>query len=294
MPVTMCKTPLLVLVGVLATFASSARADGASCGDAFDQSQTRRDEGKLLDARKLLRTCGGPTCSPTQQRLCSQWLADVDARVPSFVLAAKDASGADVLETKVTMDGVEVAIKLDGRSIDADPGAHSFVFERPDGTRAETTAVAQERVKGKVVSVTFPRPASAVAPVIVPSPAARPLPQPESKSAGEWSGVKTAGAVIGGVGVAGLVVGGILGGLAFATKGSDCSGGMCNPGDSSKVYGLGNASTGAFVAGGVLLATGVTMFVFAPKKSPEQPAASVAFTPLMGPSMGGLELAGGW
>ena len=51
--------------------------------------QVRRDEGKLLAARRLLRTCGGAECSPTKQGMCSAWLADVDARMPSVILSAR-------------------------------------------------------------------------------------------------------------------------------------------------------------------------------------------------------------
>jgi hypothetical protein len=154
---------VLVFVATVATLgaASRARADETvttTCGDAFDQSQVRRDDGKLLEARRLLRVCSGPSCSPTQQRLCSEWLADVEARVPSLILSATDGSGGDLVDVKVTMDGVQVATRLDGRALEVDPGPHSLLFEPTDGASVRTRAIAVERGKGKVVSVILGRP----------------------------------------------------------------------------------------------------------------------------------------
>jgi hypothetical protein len=95
---------------------TNARADDAAdCRSAFDESQVKRDQGKLIEARTLFRVCGRPSCSPTSQKLCAQWAADADARVPSFVLSAKDASGADVEDVTVTLDGVQVATRVGGR-----------------------------------------------------------------------------------------------------------------------------------------------------------------------------------
>jgi len=276
-------------VAALGALSTTARADQVtSCSDAFDQSQARRDEGKLLEARRLLRVCGGPTCSPTQQRLCSEWATDVEARVPSFVLAAKGPSGTDLVDVSVLMDGALVATTLGGRAIDVDPGQHAFVFTLADGTKAETTAVAAERTKGKIVSVSLGQGAlgSTTAPA-APSPAG-------ASSGGGWSTMKTAGLVAGGVGVVGLVLGTAFGVEALSTKSSDCSNGICDPGTSSKAYSQATISTIGFIAGGVLVAGGVTLFVLAPKGAKDQPAASVSVSPVLGWSAGGLQLLGRW
>jgi hypothetical protein len=164
----------LAVVAILLGAASSVRADETvTCGDAFDQSQVKRDDGKLLEARRLLRVCSGPSCSPTQQKLCSEWLADVEARVPSFILSATDDSGADLVDVTVTMDGVQVATRLDGRALDVDPGPHSLLFELPDGKAVRTKAFAGERGKGKVVSVVLGRPHEPPAGAEPPNPSPR-------------------------------------------------------------------------------------------------------------------------
>jgi hypothetical protein len=294
---------VLLATTVAALVASaSARADEpAACGDAFDQSQIKRDDGKLVEARSLLRVCGGPGCAPTQQRLCVEWLKDVDARLPSFVPSAKDASGADLVDVKVTMDGVLVAARLDGRAIDADPGLHVFVFQLADGRRVETKAIADERNKGKLVSVTIGQPAPPdLAPPRSPLPASSPAtpgwPGPQAARSDDravpW---RTVGLVVGSAGIVGLGLGTAFGALALSTKSSDCKNGRCEPaGSASTAYSQATISTVGFVAGGILLAGGATMFLLAPKGDREHLAASLTVAPMVGSSAGGLQVAGRW
>jgi hypothetical protein len=286
----------LFIMTALVVVGASSRVladDLQACGDAFEQAQVRRDEGKLLDARRLLRVCSAPTCAPSEQKLCLQWGADIDVRLPSFVPSAKNGSGGDLVDVKVMMDGVEVATKLDGRAVDADPGVHSFVFVLPDGVTAETKAVAEERGKGKAVSVTF---GQATAPLAVQSPTESTTPDntPIEPTSGKWSAMKIAGVATGGAGVVGLGLGALFGGLAISTRSSDCPNKLCIPGAQSTAYTQGDISTAGFVLGGVLLAGGAAMFLLAPKGDKEPVASSVAVAPLVGPAGGGVALAGRW
>jgi hypothetical protein len=282
---------------ILATIctARAALADaGPTCGDAFDQSQVKRDEGKLLEARWLLRVCGGPTCSPTQQRLCSEWLTDVEARVPSFVLAARDGSGADRVDVKVTLDGVPVTTKLDGRAMDVDPGPHAFVFELADGTRAETNAVANERVKGAVVSVTLGKAPAVAESAGPPLSETRAIPGVRSGSRAVGTVAKTAGLSIGAVGVVGLALGTVFGVEEQSTKSSHCSSGVCDPGYASQAYSQATISTVALVAGGVLVAGGATLWLVAPKHRADGASVSLSAAPMVGLATGGLRVVGTW
>jgi hypothetical protein len=308
----------LFVVAALAMLGLSANArsdDAADCRSAFDESQVKRDQGKLIEARTLFRVCGRPSCSPTMQRLCSRWAADADARIPSFVLSAKDASNADVEDVTVTMDGVQVATKLGGREIEVDPGPHTFVFERADGARAETRAIAEERGKGKVVSVRLspPAPPPCGAPGAVCPPPRKPV---EGGPAGAGAGgggavggggvgtaagggggsaLKVVGLVAGGLGIVGLGLGAGFGLAALSTKSAHCdSSGACDPGTARTAYDRATVSTAGFVAGGVLLGLGATLFLLAPSGGTEHPAASVTIGPMVGSSAGGLELGGTW
>ena len=303
-------------LSLLATFSTlfavrTARADHApTCGEAFDDSQVKRDDGKLLEARQLLRICGGSSCSPTQQSLCSEWLVDVEARVPSVVLAAKDRGGRDLVDVKVTLDGAQIATRLDGRAFDVDPGLHKFVFELADGTRAETTAVANERGKGIVVSVTLSTggalPESGAASLsrdgsVSQSPGDAPavsresaaLPAANLPERRNGNGLRTAGIVVAASGIVGLAVGTVFGMEALSTKSTHCSGDLCAPGSASQAYGQATASTVAFVAGGVLLAGGVTLWVFAPRGGGSKTAMSFGVAPTSGRG-GEAQFAGTW
>jgi hypothetical protein len=217
--------------------------------------------------------------------------------VPSFVLSARDAAGADLVDVKVTMDGTPIATTLDGRAVDVDPGLHTLVFEKADGTRVQTTAMAAERGKGKVVAVTFTGPPpSAVVPLPAPSRMPTPAPAPATEPAppaSNGSALRTVGIVTAAVGAAGLVVGGVFGGLALATKGAHCNGGVCDPGSTSTAYTQGNVSTTGFVAGGILAAAGLAMFLMAPTGGGES-TRGVALAPVLGPTEGGVQLGGAW
>jgi hypothetical protein len=196
------------------------------------------------------------------------------------------------------MDGAPIATTLDGRAVDVDPGPHTLVFEKADGARAQTTALAAERGKGKLVAVTFPGPPPPTAgvpppaPSPTPEPARAPAPAP-APPASNGSALRTVGIVTAAVGAAGLVVGGVFGGLALATKGAHCNGGVCDPGSTSTAYTQGNVSTAGFVAGGVLAAAGLTMFFMAPASRPES-ARGIALAPVLGPGGGGVQLGGAW
>jgi hypothetical protein len=77
----------------LVAFSSSARADDKKvCSDAYEKAQSLRDEGKLVTARDQMRTCARATCAKFIAKDCATWLADVEARIPSVVLSATDAS----------------------------------------------------------------------------------------------------------------------------------------------------------------------------------------------------------
>jgi hypothetical protein len=285
---------------VLATLGAStaAHAAGAAgCADAFDQSQVKRDAGKLLDARQLLLVCQARNCSRTQQKLCSEWLVDVKQRIPSLVLSAKDGAGGDIVAVNVAMDGVPIATKLDGLPIEVDPGPHSFVFELADGTKAERTVIADERSQGKLVSVVLQKPPAASQSASAPDATNATSSEPGSRDPTSRTGgspLKTVGLVVGAAGVAALAVGTVFGIEALSTKGSHCESGLCDAGSASTAYKQATISTFGFVAGGVLLTGGVTMFLLTPKDPGERPAASATLAPTVGPSGGGLQLSGRW
>jgi hypothetical protein len=136
-------------------WATAARAqDKQTCNTAYQDAQVAKDGHKYLRAREQLRICASSSCPGFITKDCTEWLKDIDPRVPSVVFTAKNAAGADVSDVKVTMDGAPLADKLDGIAVDVDPGRHTFGFEGPDG-KTEQTVVVPEGTKAQHIGVTF-------------------------------------------------------------------------------------------------------------------------------------------
>lgn len=193
-------TPILGVALAFTLVAAPARADPVdACLRAADEAQVLRDRGKLQRARESLLTCSRSACPRLVRADCAGWLADVDARLPSVVLAAQDPQGRDAASVKVTVDGVALDEGISGRSLPLDPGAHRFVFERAGAPALEQAVVLREGERRRLVSVRFPAPDGGAAPA--PPPPGR--------------GALAAAITLGGVTLAG---GGVFAGLALGAK----------------------------------------------------------------------------
>jgi hypothetical protein len=124
--------PLLAL-SVLAAAAlvpAAAHADDREqCITSAEQAQTLRDEGKYRRAREQMLVCARDVCPAAIKSDCGKWLDTLDREAPTVVFGARDA-GKDVTDVKVSMDGVVVAERLDGKAQLVDTGEHTFTFER--------------------------------------------------------------------------------------------------------------------------------------------------------------------
>ncbi len=152
------------------------------CLSAYEQAQRLRLAGQLKAAREQLITCGGDACPADIRRDCAQWLAETEAAIPSVIIAGKAEGGADAVEVRVSIDGTQVAERLDGKAIVIDPGQHRFHFELQGHLPVDQEILVHEREQGRVIQVQFMRPAAPSKP-----PRASSIPY-----------------VIGGVGIAGL------------------------------------------------------------------------------------------
>jgi hypothetical protein len=274
-------TLTLSLTSLVATTASAQ--DPAACVASASKAQKLRNAHKLVEARAELRICAAGTCPAALQSDCVPWLAEVEKLLPGVVVGAKDDTGADLINVKVSVDGQPLLTKLDGQSIPIDAGAHTFHFEGPDGQTLDRDVVIREGDKGQTVAVVLPRPGGAK-PGAGPGAAAA----PESGS----STLRTVGWVVGGVGAAGVVVGLISGIVALSDKSSaDCTNNVCNPGSLSGLKTTSAVSTAGWVAGGVLLAGGAGILLFGPKGN-SAPTTGVRLMPVLSAG-GGAMVAGG-
>lgn len=221
-----------------------------------------RTESKLLIARESLRTCLRSNCKSWMVSDCSKWLSEVDTRIPGVVFSAKDTAGRDLTDVKVTSAaGEPVAERLDGHSIEMEPGAHDFVFLGPDGARIEKHALVREGEKAQNVSVVFEAPPGTTPPG-VEKPVTGPTPEKGTPT------LRYVGYGIAGVGVVGLAIGSIFGVTAISKKNdANCENGICDAGPRGDSLDAARVSTIAFIAGGVLAAGGVALILFSPSTS---------------------------
>jgi hypothetical protein len=160
----------LALAVLVTLFSPTARADEKeACVAASDQGQTLRDEGKLRAARTQMALCARDVCPSIVRRDCEKWLSDIDAMQPTVVLGARDPKGNDVTGTRVLLDGVVLAGRLDGKPIAIDPGEHTFRYEAPGAAPVEQRAVMRVGEKNRILTaVVMPLPLSASTAVAPP------------------------------------------------------------------------------------------------------------------------------
>ena len=147
---------LLAFVAGAALLASpsTARADEREqCAAAADQAQQLRDEGKYRRAREQFLVCARDACPAPIKRDCLDWLTQLESIAPTIVLAAKDGV-KDLSDVKVSVDGVHVTDKLDGKPMQMDLGKHTFKFDYAGQTKEEEVIVGAGQ-KNRNESVTF-------------------------------------------------------------------------------------------------------------------------------------------
>jgi hypothetical protein len=275
----------------LMVVAAAARADGkAACLDAAGKAQSTRAAHQLLESREQLRICAAAGCPAVIQADCVAWSVEVERLLPGVVVTAKDATGADLIDVVVTVDGQPFLTKLTGQAVATNGGLHTFHLVAPDGSTVERQVLIREGVKDQPVSVVLGA-SGAAAPGVVggSTPGA-------SQTAGASSGVassplRTVGWVVGGVGAAGLIAGVVAGGVAVSDKASaHCTGDLCQ-GSLSPAKSAATASTIGLIAGGVLLAGGAGLVIFGPSRRSE-PTTGIRVLPAF-TANGGVLMAGG-
>lgn len=193
------RVALLTCVALAASVAPRvARADepALDCPTSSEEGQRLRDKNKYVDARAMFRACSQPTCPAIVRRDCAKWLAEVDETQPSVVIAAQDASGADLAAVRVKLDERQVASRIDGSPIAVDPGEHTLRVEADGHAPVSQHLIVRVNEKNRLIRVVFqdgPKPA------VVGPPK-----KPEQGSEAPKAGTPVAAIVFTGVGVLAL------------------------------------------------------------------------------------------
>jgi hypothetical protein len=145
-----------VLLLCLAT--GSARAQDNLCVDAVVSGQRLFRVGRLHEAQSQFATCAQSTCVSEVVERCVTWLREVDAAMPTIVVAATDSQGRDldVLQrARLWVDGAEAPDGLSGRSKSLDPGTHRVRLEA-DGELVEQSIVVRQGEKDRRIELQLP------------------------------------------------------------------------------------------------------------------------------------------
>ena len=237
-----CATGALVSAPGVAR--AQASPDPQSCASTYEQAQRNQRAGKLMKARDGFTHCAQDACPSVVRQQCALALPDLEQSLPTVVFDATDASGDQIIDVRVEVDGTLAASELDGRALSLDPGRHVVRFHRRGGQAVEQTIVLLEGQRRRTVRARFGAEAEV------------------DDEAGGASGARPYGVwpwVFGGVGLAiagtGLVV--------FAIGQSDigeaedlCPGRVCAD---QEAVDLGNGGKTKSVAGKVLLGAGAVL-----------------------------------
>ncbi|MEQ9323098.1 MAG: hypothetical protein RIF41_28285 [Polyangiaceae bacterium] len=279
--------PLAIgFIAVVTTSASVTHAepDRARCIEAYEAGQQRRQDGKLAAAREELLVCVQQTCPDFVQPDCERWLGEVNALLPSIVIAAKGPSGADTTAVRVFVDDQLVAEQLDGRPIVIDPGPHELRFEHGAEAPKRSSIVVQQGVKNRVVEVTW----EAAPPVATAEPTTvEPPPPPPER------GQPVVAYVLGGLGLAAFgsfAAFGILGKNEADDLNARCGdgappGGRCTESeiDSARIKLI--AADVSLGVGAGLLAVGLGLFIHHHASAPDSETTALRLD--LGPTRGG-------
>jgi hypothetical protein len=215
------------------------------------EGQKLRKVDQLLSARDRFTVCARNTCPSEIVRDCVQWLGEVDAAIPSVVLAARDASGRDLLDVHISIDG-NPSVNANQRAIELDPGIRRFVFQKEGSPDVSLQVLLREGEKNREVVATFAAPpAPPESTRLLPSP--RPAPVLERQ-------MPVAAWVLGGVGVAALGSFGAFAGIGLSERQNDHCDSGCSSSQKADVetkYQVADVSLGVAV-----VALGIATWVY--------------------------------
>jgi hypothetical protein len=263
--------------------------------------------GRYVEAQetytRIIREGVAPGAPEAFKRALADAKREVDGvgpKIGGVTITVRAASGLDVPNAKVALDGAPVNTASLGVRRSIDPGSHVLRVSAEGFKPAELHF---EVVAGGSLDEPVTLEGDRSAPPLDNGPSAAPTTEPPGLSPGaEQPAVASAGGSGGGgalpwvafgVGGAGLAVGAITGVMAMG-KHSDlansahCSGTTCDPSEQANLdtfHTLATISTIGFIVGGVGVAAGALLLVARPRtESLARAQAGLRITPVIGPA----------
>jgi hypothetical protein len=284
-----------MVVAALLLLGTRADADvsKAECVKANAEAQKQRLDGRFGAAREKLESCADSSCPAMVREDCTRRLDEIERVQPTLVFEVKDASGSDVSAVKVTVDGQALTDRLVGKALDVDPGEHVFTFTVEGRSPVTRTFVVNEGEKDRRERIELAAPSPRVT-----------SPRDAGSSPVESGGMaapRILALSAGGAGVIGVSIGsafGVLSTSAASRQQTDCASptSCANHSqalsDHSTAASDGTIATAAFIAGGTLLAAGVTLF-FTTGRTAETTSGRILIAPSVGPGTAAVSLSWG-
>jgi hypothetical protein len=264
-------------------FAESQRLDPAT-GTILNMGECEARAGRLAQALAHYQTARAALpAGDFRIPFADQKIAGLLKQAPRLVIKAPAGDNLHVLR-----DGVEVPAASIGVPVPVDPGAHVCTL-RMAGHADTVVEVPLAQGEERVVELT----PGAVEPAR-PSPTTV-APPPSSAARPDGKAQRTIGLALGAGGALALAVGTVFGLVAKSTYDSalqHCPSGpaACEPEGTSggeRAHSQASAATVSFVAAGVLLGLGATVYFTAPRS-----AVRAGVTPIAGPKSAGLGIGG--
>lgn len=257
-----------------------------------------------IEAYERFLVEGGASLEPSERQQIEKDLAVMKGTSGTVTLLVTGASSVTLEDTRVRSVGGPVVntyeVPPGGRIVlKLASGKHTLVATG-EGKRAslELEVEAGARLE-RSVEVTDASAAPTPVPA-APAPATSSV-DSRSSSSGSLTTLQTTGLVVGGVGVAALLGGAVTGFIGLGKQGDldeRCPDGECHfdsdaekeaiESDRDSLRTLGTLTTAFLVGGGVLTATGVTLYLVGGPSSEEK----VSLTPAVGPGIAGLSARG--
>jgi len=218
--------------------------------------------------------------------------AALDKRVPRLTL--KLAPGAPP-QTRVARDDVDLGSAGFDAALPVDPGHHTLVIS---AAGHEPATLDVDLAEGDLRTLTVsPGKTASVAVPLATTPVDGPPPLVVGPRGG-WSTQRTAGLLVGAIGLAGVGLGAYLG-LTASSKWSDarsaCTPGACGPGstaqnDKGDAQTAATASTITFLAGGAAVVGGAILFLTGHARAEVTAARKLDLMPFASAGGGGIVL----
>jgi hypothetical protein len=216
-----------------------------ACAQDYEAAQVEAKAGHLKTAAEKAVSCAQDKCPAYVRGDCLRFLDEYKAQTPSIIVVARDKSGCDTTEARVSVDGKLVLEKVDGRAVELDPGEHVIGVSVTGMPVEEQRIVATQSQKDRQLSF-----GDARAPACKKGVIERPPPPPPVQT--ERSPMTVAGLVLGGLGLGALATSAGFGIAGFVQRGELED---CKPCSEQRI----DHVRRTFIIGDVLLASGTAL-----------------------------------